>query len=309
MAVYPIAPGNPDYSSTGTIGFIPAIWSSKMIEIHYDNTCLAEIANTDYTGEIKAFGDSVEIRKDPTITVNNYVKGAKLTYETPESTKVTLQINKGKYFAFAVDSVDKAQMDINLIERSTLNANKGMKVAINTDVLGNIYSGVSSYNKGTTAGKKSGDINLGTTASALALTEANILKYIVDCGTVCDEINVPDEGRFMVIPAWVAGLIKKSDLKNASITGDGQSILRNGRLGEIDRFTLYMDNNVASVTDTVTCWHIPFGHKMGLTYASQIVEMETLKNPDTFGDLIRGLQVYGYKVVDATMLGDLYVKK
>jgi hypothetical protein len=89
-------------------------------------------------------------------------------------------------------------------------------------------------------------------------------------------------------------MIKKSDLRDASLSGDGTSILRNGRIGMIDRFTIYMSHNL-SVTSGK--YSIIAGHKMGMTFASQMTNMETIRSESTFGNIIRGLQVYGYKVV------------
>jgi hypothetical protein len=113
-------------------------------------------------------------------------------------------------------------------------------------------------------------------------------------GTVLDEANVPESNRFVVIPAKMAGFIKKSDLKDASLTGDAQSVLRNGRLGMIDRFTIYMSHNLPVTSGK---FDILAGHKMGFTFASQMTEMETIRSESTFGNIIRGLQVYGYQTV------------
>jgi hypothetical protein len=114
-------------------------------------------------------------------------------------------------------------------------------------------------------------------------------------GTVLDEANCPEQGRFLVIPARMAGLIKKSELKDASITGDSASPIRNGRLGMIDRFTLYTSHNLK--VDSGGKFNLVAGTKMGFTFASQMTEMETIRSTSTFGDIVRGLQVYGYKVV------------
>jgi hypothetical protein len=114
-------------------------------------------------------------------------------------------------------------------------------------------------------------------------------------GTVLDEANCPEQNRFLIIPARMAGLIKKSELKDASLTGDSQSPLRNGRLGMIDRFTIYVSHNLKVTSSTK--YSIIAGTKMGFTFASQMTEMETIRSETTFGDIIRGLQVYGYKVV------------
>ena len=104
----------------------------------------------------------------------------------------------------------------------------------------------------------------------------------------------PEGDRFLVIPAKMAGMIKKSDLKDASLSGDSSSILRNGRLGMIDRFTIYMSHNLSVSSGKFS---IIAGHKMGFTFASQMTNMETIRSETTFGNIIRGLQVYGYKVV------------
>ena len=121
-------------------------------------------------------------------------------------------------------------------------------------------------------------------------------------GTVLDEANAPEENRFLVIPAKMAGMIKKSDLRDASLTGDSTSVMRNGRLGMIDRFTLYMSHNLPNTNGTFSIYA---GHKMGLTFASQMTNMESLRSESTFGTVIRGLQVYGFKVVkpEALALG------
>jgi hypothetical protein len=113
-------------------------------------------------------------------------------------------------------------------------------------------------------------------------------------GSVLDEANVPEANRFLVIPARMAGMIKKSELKNAALTGDPQTIVRNGRLGQIDRFTLYVSHNLLNSSGK---FNILAGHKLGFTFASQMTNLETIRAESTFGNIIRGLQVYGYQVV------------
>ena len=108
----------------------------------------------------------------------------------------------------------------------------------------------------------------------------------------------------MVIPAKMAGLIKQSDLKDASITGDGSTPLRNGRLGMIDRFTLYVSHNLFKNGSEFS---VIGGHKMGFTFASQMTNMETIRSETTFGNIVRGLQVYGYKVVKPEALATMVI--
>lgn len=268
-----------------------------------------EIANTDYEGDISDMGDKVHIRTTPTITIRDYQKGQKLITETPDTDKIELLIDKGKYFNFTVDDIDAYQNDISLMDTFSTAASEQMKVEIDSGIMGAFYVDAHAQNKGTAAGRKSAAFNLGTTGSAITLTKANILDILVDAGTVADEQNWPSESRWVVLPAWACGMLKKSDLKDASLTGDGKSVLRNGRIGIIDRFTIYMSNQVASVSDTGTAWHIPFGHKTALTFAAQMTKMESLRGESTFGNIVRGLNVFGWKVVKTESLGEIYAYK
>jgi hypothetical protein len=287
---YPVASGRTNYSGN----FIPEIWSGKLIENFYDATVLSAISNTNYEGEIRNMGDTVNIRTTPTITIKTYVKGQTLAVENPDKEKLQLVIDKGEYFACVEDDVDKVQADINLMDTWSKDASERMKIKIDQRVLTDILPDISALNKGSAAGRITANIDLGTTGSPFAITKTNVLEYIVDMGTVLDEANAPESDRFIVIPAKMAGMIKKSDFKSALVTGDNVSILRNGQLGMIDRFTVYMSHNL-SVTSSK--FSIIAGHKMGFTFASQMTNMETIRSESTFGNVIRGLQVYGYKVV------------
>jgi hypothetical protein len=287
---FPVASGRPNYSGN----FIPEIWSGKLIQNFYDATVLSSIANTDYEGEIKRMGDTVNIRTTPEITIKTYVKGQTLTVENPDKPKIQLTIDKGEYFACIEDDVDKVQADINMMDQWSKDASERMKIKIDQRVLAAIVADVAAANEGLTAGRISANIDLGTTATPEAITKSNVLDYIVDMGTVLDEANCPEGNRWIVIPAKMAGMIKKSDLKDASLSGDGTSILRNGRLGMIDRFTVYMSHNLPVSSGK---FDIIAGHKMGFTFASQMTEMETIRAESTFGNIVRGLQVYGFQTV------------
>jgi hypothetical protein len=296
---FPVAsPRTVDYTGN----FIPEIWSGKLIENFYDSTVLSAITNTAYEGEIRNYGDTVNIRTTPELTIRDYQKGMTLTVENPDKAKLQLIIDKGEYFAAVEDDVDKIQADINLMDTWSKDASERMKIKIDTRVLAAMPAGVANANKGATAGRISANINLGITATPVAISKTTVLDYLVDIGTVLDEANCPESDRWIVIPAKMAGMIKKSDLKDASLTGDASSILRNGRLGMIDRFTVYMSHNLSVTSGKFS---ILAGHKMGTTFASQMTNMETIRSETTFGNIVRGLQVYGYKVVkpEALALG------
>tara|TARA_R110002167_G_scaffold117114_7_gene292837 strand:+ start:6766 stop:7809 length:1044 start_codon:yes stop_codon:yes gene_type:complete len=322
------------YSGT----FIPALWSGKMTDKFYDATVLAAISNTDYEGEIKDFGDQVIIRTKPSIGIRDYHAGndgdgttpARLTYEKPTSPTTTLLINKGNYWGTELDDVMEVQSDIDQLSMWADDASEQMKISIDTNVLswmhesGLIFNGAvagTGGNRGSAAGRISQDINLGKPGgvNSLVVTKNNITDLIVDAGTVLDEANVPESGRWLVIPAWMAGRIKKSELKDASLTGEGTSILRNGRLGTIDRFTIYMSNLLPSGTGILDNGvdgagvageaAVYFGHSIGMTFASQVTKTETLRVESTFGTIMRGLQVYGHQIVKGDALGEMIVRK
>jgi hypothetical protein len=304
---FPNSPGRPNYSGN----FIPEIWSGKLIENFYDATVLAAISNTTYEGEIRQYGDTVNIRTTPEIVIRDYIKGQALTVDNPDKPKIQLVIDKGEYFACVEDDVDKVQSDINMMDTWSKDASERMKIKIDQRVLTDILPGIGAFNKGATAGEQSASFNLGTTGSPLTVTKdgasatTSVIDLIVDMGTVLDEANCPEADRFLVIPAKMAGLIKKSELKDASLTGDSVTPLRNGRLGMIDRFTLYVSHNLYVSSGK---YNIVSGHKMGFTFASQMTNMETIRSETTFGNIIRGLQVYGYKVVKPEALSTAVIQ-
>lgn len=313
-----VASGYPQYSGAGA-KFIPEIWSGKLQVKFYKSTVLAEITNNDWEGEIKGSGDKVHIRSIPTITIREYTKGLNLTNEVPESTPIELTIDKGHYFSVVCDDVDEVQADVRLMDMFTNDASEQMKIKIDGNVLQNAYVDAASANKGATAGAISGNINLGTANAARAVTKDNVLDLILDAGQVLDEQNVPEDGRWMVITPWIAALIKKSELRQAYLTGDDTSPLRNGKIGMIDRFTLYVSNNLKTAADTAgtsgdtsddyTGTYLMAGTKDAISFASQITNVETLRAQSTFGNIVRGLNVYGYKVVKPEALVTAYVKR
>lgn len=312
-----------DYSSATGSNFIPEVWSGKLQVKFYKSTVLGEITNNDWEGEIKGQGDKVYIRSIPTITISSYTKGQNLTSQVPTSTPLELNIDKGKYFAVVLDDVDATQADVKLMDIFTNDASQQMKIAIDGDVLGAVYADAATANKGATAGAISGDINLGATGAPRQVTSANVLDMILDMGQCLDEQNVPEDGRWAVIPAWMASLIKRSDLKAAYLTGDSVTPLRNGKLGMVDRFTLYVSNNLSSVTDLGSdaaaggtgaaadykAWNIMAGTRDAISFASQMTNVETLRAQSTFGNIVRGLNVYGFKVTKPEALVAGYVRK
>ena len=303
---YPNVAGVPSYSGT----FIPEVWSSKLIEKYYDSTVLSSISNTNYEGEIRNQGDKVIIRTTPTLEINDYSIGQTLVNQRPEAPVVELNIDKGFYWSTIIDDVVEKQQDIDQMNIWAQDAAEQLKIKLDSRVLGSIVPDVSAANKGATAGRISGNIDLGATGAPEAVTKDNILEYILKMGQVLDEQNVPETGRFLVLPFWATTRLKLSDIKDASLTNDGSSPLRNGRVGMIDRFTVYNSNLLPTYTDgSDKTTHFLAGTKDGLTFATQLTKTESLRAESTFGNIMRGLMVYGTKVIKPEALVALYAKQ
>lgn len=336
MAIAVQAPFNTNPAYSGT--FIPTIWSGKLNAKFYATTVFGEIANTNYEGDIKNIGDKVVINNIPSVTINDYTVGNTLNYEVPAPNKIELDISKAKYFGVNVSDVLEYQSQPKLMDMFTNDAAKQMAINIDTDLLKNSVDTVAGWtlsaspsttgvgiNAGTKAGVRSGSFNLGGAGGTynastnpfggapLTLDNTNIVSTITAMASVLDEQNVPDTDRFLVISPAVRNMLMSSPLSQAYLTGDSQSILRNGKIGTIDRFTVYVSNLLpvaaagqnfnGSTTGTgisanaVARKCIIAGHTTAISFASQIAKVESLQNPNDFGTLVRGLNIYGYKTI------------
>jgi hypothetical protein len=317
-AVYPVqSPFNTNPSYSGA--FIPTLWSGKLLAKFYQNTMLSEIANTDYEGELKNQGDTIRIRLAPSISISDYTVGQNLSYEVPTPIFQDMQVNKGKYFGVQVNDVLAYQSDMNLMNMFTEDAAKQLKIAIENEVFFNnmVTEGPAAANEGATAGAISAAYNLGTDVTPIdQATPENVLKGILRMSTVLDEQNVPEDGRWLVISPFDRHLLMQSNIAQAYFTGDAQSTIRSGKIGMLDRFTVYVSNLlprgaagkalVAGLTDPATGGAVASakarrlmvaGTKAAMSFAMTVNKTEPLRNQTDFGDIVRGLAVYGRKTV------------
>jgi hypothetical protein len=265
-------------------------------------------------------GDRVKIRTKPTITIRDYLADGLLGLDRPSGGSVELYIGVGKYFSLILDDVMEVQSDLNILSMWSDDAAQQLKIVVDRDVLSGIIGGAAAKNKGATAGIISSSLNLGIKGTPLAVkaypvlgTDTGILDVMLRLGQVLDEQNIPEQGRWIVMSAAAGRYIKQSELRQAYLSGDTTSMLRNGRLGQVDRFTVYISNLLPSfaagdATNFASGEQMVFaGHAHSLTFASQISKVETLRSELTFGQILRGLQVYGYQVVDPTALAQAQV--
>jgi hypothetical protein len=312
--VFPVnAPWNTTPSYSGT--FIPSIWSSKLNVKFYAATTFGDVSNTNWEGDIKNQGDKVIISNIPSITINAYSVGVTpLTYEVPAPSVIELQIDKGYYFGVNVSDVLEYQAQPNLMDMFTTDAANQMKIKVDAECLQAVVTGADAANVGATAGKLSASYALGTDLAPLTLTgvagptTANILNAITAMASVLDEQNVPETDRFLIFTPVERNMLMQTNLAQAQFMGDATSIIRNGKIGRIDRFDVYVSNLLpkaaagqdyfgGAMASALKRHAIYAGHKSAWTFASQINKVESLPNPSDFGQLVRGLVVYGRKVV------------
>lgn len=268
------------FPTGGAANFVPEIFSKKLQAKFYASSVLPMISNTDYEGEISGQGDKVIIRTVPNVTVADYT--GTISYQDVTTSNIELLIDKAKSYAFKVDDILRAQSDIAYWTEASKDASESMRIAVETDFLANVVTGATS------------------TVDDGAVTASTILDAVLEAARRMDELNIPDSDRFIVLPPWAIEMLKKSDLKLAYLTGDSTSPIRNGVVGNIDRFKV-MSSNLLSVdssggADDGKTFCLA-GHPKFATFASQFVKTETVRLESTFGDGVRGLKVYGYKVV------------
>jgi hypothetical protein len=308
MAFIPVVDGKTQMAELGS----PDIWSPKLLVKFYSACVAGNITNTDYEGVISKQGCKVIIRTTPDVQIRPYTKGMVLTHQQLAPGREELDIDKANYWDFVIDNIDAFQGDINYQNDWTNDAAFQQKVATDVDMLGGVYASAHASNKGATAGLKSGDINLGVAGTPLQFTNVNAIDIITSVRTVLCEQNIPESDCAIVLPYWATQRIKTSDIKDAMLTGDKVSPLRNGRIGKIDDFEIYGSNLLTSVVDGsgVNAWQAIACHKSAISFAAQMTQNQVLPQVEsTFGAVCRGLLVYGYKVLKPQALVNLYLRK
>lgn len=263
------------------ISFIPSIYSSNMLDSLKKSLVYAQpgVVNRDYEGEITSQGDSVKIRSMGRPTIGTYVKNSTtITPETLTDAQRTLLIDQAKYFAFELDDIDAAQSTGGELDTSLVEATYGLR-DVADQYVASLYTGAQSANQiGTVS----------VTTAALAYTQLRRLAVKLD------EANVPQEGRYVVVPPWYYGLLLEDDKfvrVDASGTSEG---LRNGVVGMALGFDVLKSNNAPLVTGDD--YAVIAGHPSAISYAEQIVKVEAYRPEDSFSDAIKGLHVYGAKL-------------
>jgi hypothetical protein len=270
---------------------LPQIWSARILAKLEKNLVFAQpgVVNRDYEGDIRADGDRVHIHSFNDLTVSSYTKNSTtISYEQLTDTRVTLLIDQSKYFAFKVDDIDAARMRPKIIDAASDRAAYQLAEDADSYIAG-LYSGASTSSPD-------------NTVETSQFTSTNVYQKLVDLSVLMDQVNLPSGGRFVVVPPWVKGLL----LQNSTfVTASKPDAVLNGQIGQIAGLNILVSNNVKTTGTSPVVSHMMAGHPSALAYAEQIVNLEGLRLEGSFSDAVRGLHLYGGKVLDGARLFDL----
>lgn len=268
--------------------FIPEIWSKKLSILLDKSGVMMQCVNRDYEGEIKNSGDTVHIRTFGDVTVKTYA--GSITYDELTSPTQSLLIDQKKYFAFKVDDVSKAQSNIDIMAGYLDRAKVAIDLAKDTFLLAK-HADVPAGN------------TVGTDLAPVALTKDNIYENFVAVGKALKKTNAISKGQkpFIIInPDIEALLIQAPQFIQASQAGD--KALREGSIGRIAGLEVLVCTNFEAVDGKL---YVMAGTNNAVTFASQVVEVESLRLQDSFDTAVRGLYVYGAKTVVPNALAKL----
>ncbi|MYU24625.1 P22 phage major capsid protein family protein [Streptomyces sp. SID8352] len=276
--------------------FKPEIWSAQLLDALENALVYAQpaLVNRDYEGEISTQGQSVHITTIGDPTIFDYDKSSNLNYEEVETAGTDLIIDQAKAFAFRLDDVDKAQALLNPMMKMAQNAAYGLRDKADAFVA-SLYTGAAASNV------------IGSTGAPISLSDPKDAydKVLVPLRTKLDRANVPTEGRYFVgSPEFEGALLRDDRFVRVDASGTEQG-LRNGMTGRAAGFDILKSNNTPNPTGSVQVMQA--GYPGAITYAEQILETEALRLQNTIADAIRGLHVYGAKLLRPTGIAVAFV--
>jgi len=285
--------------------FMPEVYSKKVLNFFRKASVAEAITNTDYAGEISAFGDSVKIIKEPVITVDQYERGGSVTATTLTDNEVTLVVDTANAFKFIVDDIESSMSHVNFKEVASSSAAYALRDAFDTGVIAKLFAGVSASSPNHILGSDSAtDLAAGTFDGTgnldigYASGEHDPIDVLSHMARLLDEQNVPEEGRwFLANPEFYEQLVQTSSKLMSVDFNAGQGSIRNGLVssGKLRGFDMYKTNNIAATTNAAG--KCIAGHMSSTCTAQTIINTEVVRDTASFGDIVRGLHVYGAKVL------------
>jgi hypothetical protein len=294
--------------------FLPSVYSKKVLNFFRKASVVEAITNTDYAGEISAYGDSVKIIKEPVINVSDYTRGSDTTDTKLTDQEISLVVDSAKAFKFIVDDIESNMSHVNFKEIASSSAAYALKDSYDAAVLETMFAGCSASSPNHILGSNAADklgagVFDGTGGVDLGQTgETDPLDLMARMARLLDEQNVPEEGRWFVAGPDFYEQLGQSGSKLLSVDFNaGQGSIRNGLVssGKLRGFDMYKSNNIADASNvTGKCLA---GHMSSTATANTILSTEVLRDPTSFGDIVRGLHVYGAKVLrDEALVSAFY---
>ncbi len=278
--------------------FIPTIWSAELL-VSLKKTLVygqSGVVNRDYEGEISAVGDTVKISGIGAVTIIDYTKNSNLPdpEELTDNTR-TLTITQSKAFNFQVDDIDKAQQKPKVMQAAMQEAAYGLGNVADQFIAG-LHATVAPQN------------TIGSTAVPVVLANATeAYEYLVDLSVLLDEANVPAEGRFVIVPPFYEGYMLKDDRFVKAGTMAAEDRLLNGMIGQAAGFNVMKSNNVPNTAGAA--YKVIAGYPGAISYAEQINDTEAYRPEKRFADAVKGLHLYGGKLVRTEGIAVLTVNK
>ena len=285
--------------------FLPSVYSKKVLNFFRKASVVEAITNTDYAGELTAYGDSVKIVTEPSITVYQYERGADVTQTKLTDAETTLVVDTANAFKFKVDDIEANMSHVNWREVASSSAAYALRDAFDEGVIAVMFAGVSASSPNHILGSDNAtDLAAGTYDGTgnldigFAASEHDPLDVLSRMARLLDEQSVPEEGRwFLASPDFYEVLASTSSKLLSVDYNAGQGSIRNGLVssGKLRGFNMYKTNNIASTSNAAgKCLA---GHMSACATAQTITSTEVIRDPDSFGDIVRGLHVYGAKVL------------
>lgn len=260
--------------------FIPEVWSAAILEALRAKLVFPSLCNRDYEGDIREAGDTVHITGYDDVTVRKYVRGQAITVDdVNDKEAAVLEINQSDYFAFKVNDLDKAQAKADMTGKFTNSAAYNMMKNVET-YISNLM-----------------DTAVDTPAKTVSVdTPADAYLAVVEAGRKLDVQNVPDESRWLVVSSDFYALLLQ-DSRFIEGTEAGHNTLLNGVVGQVRGFTVVKSNNVPRKSASPDTQSILAGTNAAVTFAQQVSQVEAMRMQTDFADMVRGLDLYGAKVI------------
>ena len=296
--------------------FLPSVYSKKVLNFFRKASVVEAITNTDYAGEISAFGDSVKIIKEPVISVSDYTRGSDTSATKLTDQELTLVVDSAKAFKFIVDDIETNMSHVNFKEVASSSAAYALKDSYDAAVIASMFSGLSASSPDHIIGSDSAtaDATMAHATNSVDLlgsdgTGVDALDLMARMARLLDDQNVPEEGRWFVAGPDFYEQLGKSGSKLLSVDFNaGQGSIRNGLVssGKLRGFDMYKSNNIADTSNA--SGKVLAGHISSTATANTILSTEVIRDPSSFGDIVRGLHVYGAKVLrPEALVGAFYV--